>query len=146
MKSSILIVVAFLTTEVCVAQENFSWLVGTWKSKDKPVYEVWHLDSIGVLKGHSFKITDGDTVVLEQITLQRLDDGYYYIPDVPENDSPVHFKISSSTVSSFIAENYAHDFPKVIKYTIVRKDENEFLEASIEGNGKVIPFSFQKVK
>jgi hypothetical protein len=130
------------------AQHQFQWLIGTWKIKDKPVYEVWKASADGrSLVGKSFKVNGADSVVLETINLTYFAGHYHYIPDVAENSAPVDFTISVFDEKSFVAENSAHDFPKIIRYTIVRKHkhENELL-AVIEGNGKVISYAFEKVR
>jgi hypothetical protein len=130
------------------AQHEFQWLIGTWKIKDKRIYEEWKASADGQsLLGKSFKVNGADSVILEKINLTYFAGHYHYIPDVAENSAPVDFTISSFDQKSFVAENPAHDFPKIIRYTIVRKhkDVHELL-AVIEGNGKVISYAFEKVK
>jgi hypothetical protein len=129
------------------AQHKFQWLVGTWKIKNKPVYEVWKTAEDGItLSGISFKINQSDTVIMEKINLTYSEGYYHYIPDVAENVTAVDFTISTFDEKSFVATNPEHDFPKVIRYTIVRKDHTEQLRATIEGNGKVIPYTFEKIR
>lgn len=130
----------------CGGQPSFKWLLGRWKLEEKPAFEIWKLNADSTLAGKSFRISGSDTIVTETITLVRINNDYYYIPDVPENQHPVNFKITSHTPSSFVAENPSHDFPKMIRYTIVRKDDQEFIDASIEGNGKVIYYRFKKTE
>jgi len=146
MKTIIFFLLALCAQAAC-AQQKFSWLIGTWKLEGKELYEIWSDQNDGTtLKGISFKVNNADTLVLERIQLQKLDDAYYYIPDVAENRVPVKFKIVSNDAESFTAENSLHDFPKMIKYTIVRKVNSVLLEASISGNGKVIPYTFLRIK
>jgi hypothetical protein len=122
-------------------------LIGTWKLQGKPVYEVWALSDDGYsLRGVSYKLNGADTLILEKINLTYSAGHYHYIPDVAENGSPVDFTISVFDDQSFVAENKLHDFPKVIRYTIVRKDDVEELLVVIEGNGKVIPYTFEKIR
>jgi hypothetical protein len=148
MKRFIAIAIAAVSMAACEksAQREFGWLVGTWKLKDKNVYEAWKDNGDGSLSGLSFIVSGADTTVQEKITLLHKDGSYHYIPDVPQNASPVDFTVTEFSNSHFVAENPAHDFPKVIRYTIVRKPEGEIIEASIEGNGQVIPYAFQKVR
>ena len=136
---------------VCIvqvdAQHTFNWLIGSWKLKDKSIYEVWSAsDDNNTLEGKSYRITGTDTIVMERIKLTYQDGAFHYMPDVPQNKGPVDFKITHYDNRSFVAENPKHDFPKIIRYTIVRKEGHDILEASIEGNGKVIPYRFEKVK
>lgn len=126
-------------------QADFSWLEGSWKLQGKNVYEIWEKKE-GVLKGKAFKISATDTTMLEKITLRERDGVFYYVPDVKENNGEVEFKMTSITADGFVAENPAHDFPKLIRYTIVRKENTQTINASIEGNGKVIQYTFDKVR
>jgi hypothetical protein len=123
---------------------DFSWLKGTWKLDGKNVYETWSGEGNNLV-GKSFKVVGRDTVLMEKISLRNQQGNYFYIPDVAENKGEVKFKMSTITPDSFIAENPAHDFPKLIRYTIVRKDGKEIINASIEGNGKIIQYTFLKV-
>lgn len=127
--------------------KEFSWLLGTWKLKDKNVYEIWKVaDDRKTLEGISFRIKDGDTTVMEKIRFTYDGQYYHYVPDVPQNVKPVDFKITRYTAEGFVAENPQHDFPKLIRYQFIRRENGEFIEASIEGNGKVIPYHFEKRK
>jgi hypothetical protein len=136
----------FLGADV-YAQHDFEWLVGKWKVKDKPVFEIWKKgNDEQTLLGVSFRIQGADTVITERISLTFSEGYYHYIPAVAENKEPVDFTITSYDEKSFIAVNPLHDFPKLIRYTIVRKVEGDFLEAAIEGNGKVIPYTFERVR
>jgi hypothetical protein len=137
-------ILVFIVFTVRGQQHQFAWLIGTWKLQDKNVYEVWTQMPESVLHGKSFRISGSDTTLLEKINLVKRDEHYYYVPEV-ENKGAVEFKITSYDENSFRAENPAHDFPKLIRYTIVRKQEKVFILAAIEGNGKVIPYTFEKI-
>lgn len=128
----------------CAQLHPFHWLEGTWKLENKNVFEVWRMDG-DVLKGISYKVSGSDTTILEKISLIKHGEKYLYVPDVPENEGAVEFQITTMRKDGFIAENTAHDFPKIIRYTIVRKRDKEFISASIEGNGKIIPYTFEKM-
>jgi hypothetical protein len=140
--------ISIMSVQFLSAQQNeFSWLVGTWQLKDKNVYEVWKIADGGKeLEGVSFRIRNSDTTITEKIRLTYDGDAFHYIPDVAGDQPPVDFKITTHTSASFAAENPLHDFPKVIRYQFVRKDNKQFIEATIEGNGKVIAYSFERVK
>ena len=128
-----------------VAQDKaFSWLNGTWKLEGKSVYEVWTAGK-QLPTGKSYKVNAGDTIMLEKMSLRKKGDDYFYVPDVAENKGEVEFKMTEITASGFVAENPQHDFPKIIRYKLIRKDGWVGLSASIEGNGKVINYSFSKV-
>jgi hypothetical protein len=126
-------------------QKEFGWLIGTWKQKDKLVFESWKVSKDGkTLEGFSYRIKAKDTIVMENIRLIYAGDSFHYIPAVSGDPAPVDFRITRYNQHSFVAENPQHDFPKVIRYRFVNKNK-KLLEASIEGNGKVIPYRFEKV-
>ena len=127
--------------------KEFGWLVGTWKMKDKNVFERWTLSTDKkFLVGSSFKKEGESTVILEETSIMRSGDSFYYVADVAGDQDSVQFRISSFDVTSFVAENPEHDFPKIIRYKAIQKEGKTYLDAAIEGNGKVIPYSFEKVR
>jgi hypothetical protein len=139
--------ILFLTVGASAQQKEFNWLLGTWKLKDKNVYERWTLaDDRKSLEGISYRIKESDTVVMEKIRFTFDGTSYHYRPDVAGPQSEVDFTITSFTSSAFVAENPQHDFPKLIRYNFIRKDERDCIDAAIEGNGKVIPYNFERVK
>jgi hypothetical protein len=132
---------------VTAQRKEFSWLLGTWKMKNKNVFEVWTLANDGkALEGISYEIKEADTIVMEKILFTYKDNAYYYIPDVAGDQGSVDFKILKHSAEGFIAENPQHDFPKTIRYRFIRKDDRDTIEASIEGDGKVILYAFDRVR
>lgn len=131
----------------CNAQsDKYHWLIGTWKIDSKNIYETWSKGDDGTtVHGISYILNGADTTVTETITLKFFDDAYHYIPDIAGDQPPVDFKITSDEAGRFIAENARHDFPKIIRYKYVEDDQKR-IEATIEGDGKVISYSFRKVK
>jgi hypothetical protein len=130
------------------AQQNeFGWLVGKWKLTEKNVFEEWKVSSDRkTLEGLSYRIKGSDTIVVEKLLIKFEQSSFFYISDVAENPAPVKFKITQYNTDKFLAENPEHDFPKAIRYKLTHKDNQVFIEASIEGDGKVIPYTFSKVK
>ncbi|HEY5746819.1 MAG TPA: DUF6265 family protein [Chryseolinea sp.] len=130
--------------------KDFHWLVGTWKildaNPDKTSYEVWTDAGNNTLKGISYNVKNGDTLVTEEIKLLRKGRSVYYTPDVAGPQGEVEFKITSYDTNGFMAENPTHDFPKKIRYHRVTKQEEERLEATIEGGGKSIDYTFVRLK
>lgn len=147
-KYLILLTACLMASGLLQAQvKEFGWLVGTWKLKDKMVYETWKAASDGkTLEGFSFRIKGTDTIAMEQIRFTYEGNAYHYVPDVPGDQPPVDFRLTQHTAQSFVAENPQHDFPKIIRYKLIRKENTELIEASIEGNGKVIPYHFERVR
>ena len=148
MKAICSLLIGLLSIQYAVAQKmNFQWLKGTWKIQGENVFEIWQGDEgRRDLSGKAFRVKGADTVVTEVISLKYSNGSFHYIPDVAGDQPPIDFTITSSDRYSFVAENPDHDFPKIIRYRYVRKDGREMIEASIEGNGKVIPYTFEKIK
>jgi hypothetical protein len=121
---------------------DFTWLVGTWKQKDKNSFEVW-VKQGDFLLGKSFFIHNTtDTTVTETIRLIALGGGYYYVPDVAGPQEEVYFKLTKYSNAGFTAANPEHNFPKIISYTLVSPSA---LQATIEGNGKKKTYYFQRL-
>lgn len=131
----------------CNAQyEQFSWLVGKWKLQNKNVFEAWAVSSDKSLEGSSYKVTGTDTTFNEQIRIVSEGNSFHYIPDVAGSQGQVYFRIIHYDETSFVAENQDHDFPKVIRYKKKQDEGNISMEAIIEGNGKNISYTFEKVE
>ena len=147
MKAVVTVFIAFFAAHFAHAQDvDFNWLAGTWKLKGKPVFEVWEAGNKGELSGKAFRLEGADTVITESIKLAFLNGSYHYIPDVAGEQLPVNFLITQADSQGFVAENPHHDFPKIIRYRYVASQGQETIEASIEGDGKVIPYSFEKIE
>lgn len=145
---SLLILVGCLNGfSVAAQQSEFSWLVGTWKLKDKNVFETWTKDKDGkTLVGNSFRVSGNDTVKLEQVRITFSNDRFHYIPDVAGDQPAVDFAFKSYDSNGFVAENLQHDFPKTIRYRFIKAGNTARIEAAIEGNGKVIPYHFERLR
>ncbi|MEO5600831.1 MAG: DUF6265 family protein [Cyclobacteriaceae bacterium] len=127
--------------------KKFRWLIGTWKIKDKNEFEVWKIKKgTATLSAMAFKVQGSDTLITEVINLTYRDHSFHYIRDVAGDQEPVAFQITSFDAKGFVAENPRHDFPKIIRYNRVRKKNSEYIEAAIEGDGKIISYVFEKLK
>jgi hypothetical protein len=136
-----------LTCNGFAQRSEFHWLIGTWKVNGADEFERWTSgDTLHDLTGVAFRIHEGDTLITEAITLTHYEGAFHYVPDVAGDQPPIDFKITSYDANSFIAENPKHDFPKIIRYKRVVTGNDESIEAAIEGNGKVIPYTFKKQK
>lgn len=148
MKNLLIIITTLFSVQVCFGQQKeFSWLIGKWKMKDKSVYEQWKPDADGkTLLGSSYRLKDGQTISMEEIRFTFSNNSFHYIPDVAGDQGPVDFTITQYNGEGFVAENPRHDFPKIIRYKFIKKGGKDFIEASIEGDGKVIPYQFERVE
>jgi len=124
--------------------KEFGWLVGTWKATGKEAYEVWKIGKDKkMMEGVAFRMKGADSVVTERTKIKQEKGTFYYIPDVVGDQPEVYFKITRKNADGFTAENPQHDFPKIIRY---KRQANGSLKAEIEGDGKVIPYYFEKIK
>ncbi len=148
MKTSFTLLLIFILFNTGYTQQKeFKWLIGTWKIKDKNEFEVWKInEGTAALSARAFKVQGSDTLITEVINLTYRDHSFHYIPDVAGDQGPVAFQITSYDGKSFVAENPRHDFPKIIRYNRVWKKDAEYIEATIEGDGKIISYVFEKLK
>jgi hypothetical protein len=148
MRPAVTIALVLAALSHCNGQiQSFEWLIGTWKSPASAAYERWEKAPDGEhLLGKAFLLEGPDTTVTETITLKHANGSFHYIPDVAGGQPPVDFRITTTNGHSFVAENPQHDFPKTIRYRLVRREGRDILEAQIEGNGKVTAYTFEKVK
>ncbi len=122
--------------------ENLAWLEGTWNrvGTAEVGHERWQKVSAEEWKGWGVTFKGIDTSFVEKIRIVKKDNNLFYVADVPENPEPVYFKFTSLEKNGFTCENPAHDFPKKIEYSLTGSD----LSVTISGDGKSIPFDFQK--
>lgn len=101
-------------------------LQGTWEMKTQQgaIYEDWRLTGKKSMRGSSYKVTGGDTLLLESVSLYWDKNGLYYVPTTEnQNDGqPVTFTMSGADSNGVVFENRAHDFPKRIVYKLVSAD------------------------
>lgn len=122
--------------------ESLNWLEGTWNrvGTNDFAHERWEKVSSTEWNGWGITFKGADTSFVEKIKIIKQDNNLYYVADVPENQEPVYFKFISMTKNGFVCENPDHDFPKRIEYKL----NGNNLSAIISGDGKSIPFNFQK--
>lgn len=120
----------------------YDWLEGKWKedSRDNQ-WEIWSMQTDGVLNGIGFYIRDMDTIVLEHMKIVQSGFDLTFIADVKENPSAVAFEYKFFSKSEMVFENIENEFPKKITYQLV--DSNR-MQALIEGDGKRISFHFSR--
>lgn len=150
MKKILSITVLLLIYSCSHAQESnsirqFDWLIGSWERIDtKPeqtAYEYWSQDGENKLTGIGLTLQQGDTVFIEKLSLISKDGKTYYVAEVSHNSEPTYFEITSVGADGFVCENPSHDFPKKIEYLL----NDNYLNVTISGNGKFIPFEFRKI-
>jgi hypothetical protein len=144
-----IILVLFLASFVPdISVKKFAWLEGEWKLDGQEAYEVWQVLSDTLMAGGSFHQAGNDFVRDESIELKVENGQFYYIPIVYDGSKvpkPVRFVITSFTDTSFVAENQQHDFPQVIRYTLLSpKRMVATIFGPIKGKQKEIVFQYDK--
>lgn len=131
------------------AEKPWAYLEGNWKNTKNGSIESWTKLDDNNLKGFSYYLDNGDTVILEYIRLTWKNDSLFYIPRDPEQNGgdEVVFYATSISDTTLIFSNPNHDFPTTISYL---KKSDSFLEASISGNidgtYKEVYFPMKKMK
>lgn len=114
--------------------KQLEWLIGTWENQTQKgsIYERWTKVNAQKLMAESFKIENGDTLVLETVSLIQEADSLFFIPTVEnQNEGKViRFSLKEMTDSKMVFTNPEHDFPQVISYTQINQDS---LVAEISG-------------
>jgi hypothetical protein len=143
MKKSIGVLLFLIPVMGFSQEKEFGWLIGTWKIKGKNSYEVWKTShDRSMLLGKSFDIRGADSVTLEHVKFRKEKGSFYY--QVEHGGAlMVPFKVTSFDGKKFVAENPKHDFPKIIRYEL---QNDGSMNAEIEGDGKVIPYYFERVR
>ncbi len=122
--------------------ETLSWMEGRWNrtnvKEGETAFEQWVVVSPHELKGVGVTLRGTDTVFVESLRIVPEGDDITYIAEVPHNDRPVKFRLTTLSDRAFVCENPDHDFPKKIAYTL----EGEKLKAKISGNGREMEFEF----
>jgi hypothetical protein len=132
--------------------KKFSWLVGTWKAQIKKgvITESWRILDDSTFTGENTILrNNGETSLVEKLTLTYRDGEYYYTPTViGQNDNkPIPFKITSYNESAFVSENPGHDFPKRIIYQLVGADTiHATIDAGPSEPGKKADFYYSRIK
>lgn len=130
-----------------VTQEKFKqleWLLGKWnRTNVRPgssAFENWKKVSDISFEGLGVSMKGSDTTFVESLKLEIRNDKIFYIADVSQNATPTLFEVKEVTDKYFSCENYAHDFPKVISYSL---EANKDLKAIIsDGGDKKMLFTF----
>ena len=110
-------------------------LTGKWRMQTNKgtLYEEWMQVNDSLLKGKSFRVNNGDTVLLESVELKLSNNNIYYIPVTAHqnNQQPVIFTLIKTENKQYVFENKSHDFPQRVIYEL---PEGGKLHALIEGD------------
>ena len=115
------------------------FLFGEWiRINDKPgntTYEFWNSNFTGL----GLTLKDKDTTFKEILSIISINDTLTLKVE-GVNETPMFFKFTSQTETSFVAENPTHDFPTKINYWL----DNKQLKARVSNKEFGIEFVFEK--
>lgn len=124
---------------------NFDWLIGNWKrvndSDGKETFENWKNMSSTEYSGVGYTIKNGDTISQENMSLTKSADTWSLFVKTPDEKKPVEFKIKEISDKQFVFTNDSIDFPKRIKYWMVK----DTLKANISNEQMDILFEFIRI-
>lgn len=124
---------------------------GLWKMEtdEGAIFEEWEKDSDSLYTGMSYVVKDGDTILLETLSLKYADGKLCYAPVLQNQNEgqEILFPLKEyvEAEKKFVFENITHDFPQRIIY---RFDGDKNLTARIEGevDGKMESSDFNYKK
>jgi hypothetical protein len=123
---------------------DIGWLAGTWANEGKGVLseERWTPPAGGAMLATSRTVKGDRMVAFEFLRIVERDAGLVYIAQ-PNGRPPTDFVLTAFSAQSATFENPAHDFPKMIRYTL-RPDG--ILDATISDGGKrAQTFTFKRM-
>ena len=123
---------------------DVAWLAGTWANEGKPVLseERWSSPAGGAMLAVARTVKGDRMVAFEYLRIVERDGGLVYIAQ-PGGRPPTDFVLTAFSAQSATFENPAHDFPKMIRYTL---KPDGVLEATISDGGKrAQTFTFRRV-
>ena len=134
------------------SMEPFYWLLGDWQMERKSgvLIESWKKVNDSSFEGKSYMTSkDGAQKVLEEMQLVYRKKGYHFISAVPgqNKELPVSFTIHDFSDKHFLAENPAHDFPRRIKYELMKQDSlHAWIDGGMSNAAQRVDFYFSRKK
>lgn len=147
MRTILLIACAYIvlgSTYAFAQTELPLFLQGTWKMENQEIYEHWELKDDGSMKGHSYRLNNGEKMVTENLEI-RLDEGevIYTATVLNQNEGKgIDFTLAQTDSLNYSFENPEHDFPKVISYQ-KRSDTEIYVQVS-DGGEKGFSYVMRK--
>ena len=123
---------------------DVAWLAGTWANDGKPAMseERWTSPAGGAMLAVARTIRGEKMVAFEYLRIVEREGGLVYVAQ-PNGRPPTDFMLTAFSAQSATFENPAHDFPKMIRYTL---KPDGVLEATISDGGKrAQTFAFRRV-
>ena len=144
-----LVVIIFLGLCVSCSTEKketliFNKLVGTWKLATDAEFERFTKNEDGSFSSRVFTVSGKDTNVTEDVNIY-LENGKWNFKTLVKGQNKGKAVVFTATIfgdSIVQFENPAHDFPRMINYTLINPTQ---LSAFIAGIGDTIYFNYSKI-
>lgn len=124
---------------------------GIWKMEtdEGAIFEEWEKVSDSSLTGMTYAVKDGDTILLETLSLKYADGKLCYAPVIQSQNEgqEILFPLKEYVAAErkFVFENPLHDFPQRIIYHFVDdKTLNARIEGDLEGRMESTDFNYKK--
>jgi len=119
---------------------SLAWLAGDWAGTmgRSSIEERWTPAAGGAMLAVSRTVRDDKLTAFEFLRIVERDGGLVYIAQ-PNGRPPTEFVLTGITADSATFENPAHDFPKMIRYTLL---PGGTLEAVVGGDPKQKALTF----
>jgi hypothetical protein len=137
----------------CNRQEKLplSLYEGTWKMEtdEGSIFEEWEKTSDSLYTGIGYAVKDGDTILLETLSLKYADGKLCYAPVVQSQNEGMEvlfpMKEYAEAEKKFVFENITHDFPqRIIYHFIDDKNLNARIEGEVDGKMESSNFTYKK--
>ena len=143
-----LILLLFITNILAQDDSILKLFPGKWKMISDKIeyYEEWKLMNDNELTGVGFSIEEGDTVLSEELYVQKFAEQWSYVA-IPVNQAITLFALTEYSESKFIFENKEHDYPQRIIYEFIADSNlNAATEGVIDGELMRRDFSFMRIE
>ncbi len=126
----LLVMTAFIVSNISVRADLPGFLEGTWKIGDEEKFEQWDMLYGGHMKGIAYEIRNHEVVITEYLEIGNADGGIVYTATVLGQNQRrgIPFQLTESG-SAWVFENPGHDFPTRISYR-KKSDREVFVEVS----------------
>lgn len=144
-KTLIIFSLIFFISQIAKSQTTSPLILeGTWKLKNKNIYERWDKLSENKLLGISYKLDSSSIIITEYLEISIFEEEIIYKATVigQNQGESINFKLVYQNENNLTFENLEHDFPNKISYNIIDKEN---IEINVSGNqGKNFTLKMQK--
>lgn len=129
------------------ANDFFSKIVGVWKLNNSNTYEIWERSG-SEFYARVIEIICSDTLLKEEIAIEKDEDGIYYsaLAIGQNSNEKVRFKMTFLQKNSIQFENKLHDFPHRINYQVLSPYKFQAtIAGEVDGVKRIVKFDYTKV-